>query len=431
MNVDFRKRAEVHLPGCLAGELAQDRFGNAQWTPEPLWLQREQMPRLGFDFLRASGPVTVHQDLPAWFENLLPERDSALRARLSSHFGLRSGQSFALLMALGRELTGAVEVRPITPTPEAHPSEPFETKSATSVEDEPEPGSDRNPGFRPSALTGMQLKCSMSMVNQRLTFGAHSRTSEWIIKFPGQYEELAEVETATLSWASHAGFRVPRHRTVAFDELVGLPPGWADWTPFVFAIERFDRRPDGTRVHHEDLCQALGLRPLHKYGDFSGGIRYEGLFRFVHDACGESASREFARRLGFMIASGNTDAHLKNWGLLWGERVRPDLVPCYDLVCTIAWEALGWERRGGPRLALRFGTTHRFADVDDAMLSLFAKDAGYGWAADEVRAGIERSREAYAALRGPLPRRMADALAVHWNRVPILRRMGPLGGPPQ
>lgn len=43
-------------------------------------------------------------------------------------------------------------------------------------------------------------------------------------------------------------------------------------------MERFDRRSDGSRVHHEDLCQALGFRPLNKYGDHDDAIRFEGVF---------------------------------------------------------------------------------------------------------------------------------------------------------
>lgn len=401
------KRGQVHLPGCVTGELTQNRQGKAIWTPDPAWEQRDQLPRLGFDFLRSPGPRIVHQDeVPPWFENLLPKRESPSRARLTSLFGLRGDQSFPLLMALGTELPGALDIRP----------------PATAEGSPP----DAEEALRPSSLAGMQLKFSMSMVNERLTLGVRSRHREWIVKFPGEYEELAEVETATMSWASQAGFEVPRHQTVPFDELEGIPDGWVNRTPFVFAIERFDRRLDGTRVHHEDLCQALGLRPLNKYGDRPTSVRYEGVLRFIHDACGESSGREFARRFGFMIASGNTDAHLKNWGLLWGDRVRPGLVPCYDLVCSIAWEKLGWQRRGGPRLALRIGTTHRFADLDDELLDQFSTETGHSWAGEEIRAGLELARNAYQVIRSPIPPRMDQALREHWNRVPLLKRLGPL-----
>jgi len=421
------RRVRVLLSGVIIGELIQGRDGGVRWLPDRAWEAGGQVPRLGFDFLREPGLRKSSQELPPWFENLLPERESALRARFASIFGLRDGQSFELLNKLGRELPGAVEV--VCPDDSACGDlEGFpDAATAVPLEDSTSP-SRRHGDARLSSLAGVQLKFGMSMVNERLAFGARSGAREWIVKFPGVYPCLAEIETTTMTWAAQAGFDVPPHRTVPFDELDGFPQGWAERTQNVFAIERFDRRSEGSRVHHEDLCQALGFRPLNKYGDRPNSIRFEGVFRFVHDACGEQSSREFARRLGLMIATGNTDAHLKNWGLLWGDRVRPTLVPCYDIVSTIAFEKMGWDRRGGPRLALRFGTTHRFADIDDKMLDRFSAATGCSWATEEICAGIERARNAYRVLRVTIPPAMALALSEHWNRVPVLRRYGPLRG---
>lgn len=423
------RRLQVHLPSRTTGELYQDGYGSTHWVPEPSWA-RTQLPRLGLDFYRAPGRRQVAQDLPPWFENLLPERESPLRARLTAMFGLRDGQSLRLVEALGRELPGAVEVRPASEgsSHSEGSSRELENPVLQGTRRDPSPDEDHPP--RPSSLAGIQLKASMSMVGDHLTFGVRSKAgSEWIVKFPGEHAELSEVETATMTWAKQAGFDVPHHCTMPFDALQELPQGWVESSPTIFAIQRFDRRPDGTRVHHEDLCQALGFRPLDKYGDRPPHtIHYEGALKLVLDACGESSARELARRLGFVIASGNTDAHLKNWGLLWGDRVRPDLTPCYDLVCTIAWERYGWQRQGGPRLALWFGTTHRFADIGEEMLNRFAASAQAPWAAEEIHAGIVAARDTLRWIRAPVPQRMREALVEHWKRVPLLRRFAPAGG---
>ena len=99
-------------------------------------------------------------------------------------------------------------------------------------------------------------------------------------------------------------------------------------------------------------------------GDMAPHVSLDGTLRFVTDVCGEANGREMARRIGFSIASGN-GAHLKNWSLLWGNKTRPTLAPCYDLLATISWgQRLGWdnpERPEGPSLALRVGGEHRFA----------------------------------------------------------------------
>ncbi len=382
------------------------------------------MPRLGLDFLRRLGPRSHASDLPAWFENLLPEKGSELRTRLCALYDLRDGQSFALLLALGRDLTGAVEVVDASEVGEASVPPNNDEWSTTHK--------DRDPGLLGiesgfAALAGMQLKFSMSMVNERLVLPARSGRSQWIVKLAGRdYDELAEVETATMTWARGAGFDVPNHFTVPFTQLDGIPTGWASRPVPAFAIQRFDRRDDGSKVHQEDLCQALDLRPSNKYGDRGPYVSYDAALRLVKDACGERDGREMARRLGFMVACGNTDAHLKNWSLLWGERMRPTLAPCYDLVTTIAWEALGWQRPKGPELALSLGGIDRFSRLDDAALDTFVTSSGSPWAKDEFLEGITQAHSAWPSVASLAPLRMQEALAQHWCRVPILSSFGPL-----
>jgi len=414
------KRVTVALPARSVGELTQDRSGLVRWRPDAAWERDGQEPRLGLDFLRRTGQRSEANGLPAWFENLLPERGSELRSRLSAFYALREGQSFELLRALGRDLIGAIEVRRGR---EIKDDESEEPESAVEV---PSQGDDSS--VRMSGLTGLQMKFSMSMVNERLVLPARRGQAEWIVKTAGrEYPELAAVEDSTMTWARHAGFAVPEHMAIPFDRLDGIPVGWVDGEAPVFSVRRFDRRDDGGRIHQEDLCQALELRPANKYGDCEPRVSFEGALRLVTDACGEEDGYEMARRIGFMIASGNTDAHLKNWTLVWGDRPRPTLSPCYDLVSTISWSQLGWARRDGPELALRIGGRRHFRMLDERELVAFAAGSR-PWATDAVLTGIRLARDAWPAVFRDAPLRMREALATHWEAVPLLRRLGPLAG---
>jgi len=416
------KRLLVSLPGHAVGQLGQNRAGLVQWIPGKAWERDGQMPRLGLDFLRKLGPREHASDLPAWFENLLPERESELRARLCQHHGLRDGQSFALLRAVGHDLIGAAEARDAI-VPHDHAASAEVPTNPTEPQNE---GESHTPD-RLSALTGMQLKFSMSMVNERLVLPAVSTHTQWIVKLAGRdYDELAEVEDATMTWASVARFEVPQHFVAPFAELRGLPHDWIVRQAPAFAIKRFDRRDDGTKVHQEDLCQALDLRPQNKYGDRGPRVSFEGALRLVVDACGDADGREMARRLGFMIASGNSDAHLKNWSIVWGDSTRPRLAPCYDLVATVSWEPLGWRRPDGPQLALRLGGELLFKRLTSEALDRCARDTGIAWLKDSVLEGVERARMAWPEVAGAAPRRMRDAVIEHWVKVPVLRSLGPL-----
>jgi serine/threonine-protein kinase HipA len=403
------KKLQVSLPGYSVGELTRNKDGLTRWTPNAFW-ELDQMPRLGIDFLRTRGVRQEGTELPSWFENLMPERGSTMRVRLCERYGLSEGQNFSLMKALGSSLIGAVEV--------------FEYEEHRN-EDLTMPLLDNNSTTKDpdqfSSLTGMQLKFSMSMTNERLAIAAHQGASQWIVKIAGKdFDELAEVENSTMNWARHSGFDIPDHQTIPHTKLDGIPDGWLETSALAYAVRRFDRRDDGSKVHQEDFCQALALRPNQKYSSIS----FDGLLRFVIDTCGEDQGREMARRIGFMLACGNTDAHLKNWSLLWGTLNRPKLTPGYDLVSTIAWERLGWKRKGGPELALKLGGQRCFRKIDNLSLQTVARNSGATWAEEEIERAICQARDTWPSVSDEAPTRMHTAIIEHWRSVPLLSEIG-------
>lgn len=414
MGVPVIRRLEAKLPGHHVGSLEQSDDGRARWLPRESWEHIGQRPRLGITFLREPGPRLSKHGLLPWFENLLPERGGELRRRLCALHALKEGNSFGLLEALGRDLPGAVEL--IGGESELEPP----SRPDTLGEDAQSPIALDH--F--SSLAGMQLKFTMSMLNQRLSLPAKQGDEQWIVKLPSdKFPDLPRVEATTMSWARASGFEVPDHRVVALEQLSGVPFEWLDNVSEAFAVRRFDRRSDGSKIHQEDLCQVLDLPPSNKYGDTNPRISFDALVRLVVDVAGEMQGREFARRLGFMVASGNDDAHLKNWSLLWGERTSPSLTPCYDLVATGSWEKFGWSDRNVPNLALALGKVRRFDRLDRAALSAFAATSHQNWAGEELEAGLLAARAAWKHMREEAPSNMQSAVETHWERVPLLREI--------
>ena len=181
----------VSLPGLTVGALNRNRHGLTTWTPQTEWERLGQHPRLGVAFLRKPGTRVEGTGLPAWFENLLPEADSALRQRLCAAHGVKERDAFNLLRAIGRDLSGAVEVHANEMT-DAAPSEQ-QTLDAHKP-DFPSPEALR------FSLAGMQLKLSMSMASERLVLPATGSAGQWIVKLPGHgYPELPDVERWTMS----------------------------------------------------------------------------------------------------------------------------------------------------------------------------------------------------------------------------------------
>lgn len=357
---------------------------------------RELRPRpvlSAFYLDKLSRPLPPSYQLPAFFANLLPEHESPLRRLITQSAGIREHQDLRLLAYLGDDLPGAVVVRLLEDSDDGSPAPP--ELGATS----PPPASKLR-----FSLAGVQLKFSVLRDGKSLTLPASGRGGDWIVKLPDlEYERVPENEYATMSWARESGIDVPEFDAVAYADLVGLPDRrFVRDDELCFAIRRFDRSPGG-RVHIEDFAQVNGLHPGDKYDSVrpvTERLNYETLANQILTFCGEADLRQFIRRLVFVVLSGNADAHLKNWSLIYPDGRTPRLSPAYDLVATIAYPGTSDE------LALPFHNSLSFEAVTIA---------GFRRLAGKLRRDPEEMvhwvREDVARIMG--------AFATHARRLPF------------
>lgn len=277
--------------------------------------------------------------LPAFFSNLEPE--GALGRWLSRRNNLGEG-ALELLGVAGDDLPGAVRLIRVEPVNYPPRSVVYRAPPKT-------------PSF---SLAGVQLKLPMSLDrDDRLVLSLPGELSDWFAKIPkaGRYQGLIENEAATMNWARHSGFAVAECHVHSVSETLGLElqlePGWIT---SALLVRRYDRSPKG-RIHQEDLAQAQWLDPEQKYplerNDRSrfddqsehrrrGLASVEGTGRYVARLLGITGFEEYLRRFVFVVASGNGDAHLKNWSLWYPEGHRPQWTPLYDQVSTVAFGPL-------------------------------------------------------------------------------------------
>lgn len=406
-------RARVFLDKMPVGTIERRREGDGPgggitvFRFDERYLEMPDRPVLGSWFEDHLEPTFEQRErgasLPSFFQNYLPERDSALRALLSERAGVKPHWELELLIALGVDLPGAVRVLAETETGEA-----VEPPSS----DKPPP---RGPVLRFS-LAGMQLKFSVIERANRLTIPARGVDGRWIVKLPDRrFDGVPENEAAMLAWAKAVGVEVPDFRLHPIADIDGLPEGLSLNGDYTLAVRRYDRTND-RRVHQEDFAQVLGVRPTHKYGEDArvGGATLLKLIRGL--SAHPEDEDELVRRLAFMVLSGNTDGHLKNWSLVYHDGLRPRLSPAYDLVFTVDY--LPRESR---RLALGIGGVKDFYAVTADHFGVMAERAG----ADPARARsvasetAERARETWRELAGSLPLTPArrNALSRHLERI--------------
>ncbi len=213
-----------------------------------------------------------------------------------------------------------------------------------------------------------------------------------------RYERVPENEWSMLTWAREAGLEVPEVDLVPLADVRGLPEAATSGLreQLCYAVRRLDRPAKGPRIHIEDFCQVFGKYPT-KAGKYDS-MNYESVANVILRTCGKDDLREFIGRLVFVTLCGNTDAHLKNWSLIYRDGVKAALAPAYDLVSTIGYDA------AYAALALNFNGSHAFGAVSVGGFERLARRLACDphmivtWA----REAASRVEQAWRRLKGDL-----------------------------
>jgi serine/threonine-protein kinase HipA len=292
--------------------------------------------------ISVSLPLGVGEFAPArsrpFFEALLPE--GAIRDRVASQLKLAASDSFGLLGALGRDCAGALQILESTRLSET-PSVDWLSKEELDglIADLPRHplGLESGESRTRLSLAGVQNKAVLVRdADGRFGRPLDGMPSTHILKpeLPGaDYPALAANEFFCMSLASRCGL------SAAQVELATL----ADERCLV--VERFDRDRTAwppTRIHQEDLCQALGITPDFKYQQQGWSVpSYRALAklldRFSPSPGLDRLAAATAAVYHFLV--GNADAHAKNISLVHHDGgVR--LAPLYDVVSTAVYPEL-------------------------------------------------------------------------------------------
>jgi serine/threonine-protein kinase HipA len=388
------------------GRLQIDRNGTTEFRLLESYKASFPRPVLGQTFVDDPGEVfKARVRLPAWFSNLLPE--GALRELVAQRANANAVHEYALLRQLSDDLPGNVYVRDA------------EGSISTELEGQSQPKLDADSGAQwKFSLAGVQLKFSaLRSADRGLTIPASGAGGDWIVKLPDQrFDGVPANEHATMSWARASGIDVPPFELVDLTNISGLEsvaPGFREQQ--AFAIRRFDRPQPGQRVHIEDFAQIVGVYPANKYDK----INHEGLARLVLALTSNKGLEEFVRRIVFIIASGNGDAHLKNWSVIYRDGRTAELSPAYDLVSTIQYIA-------DDKLALNLAGSKQWQQVSIAAFERMADklDLDKRYVVDVVTSAVSSVLSAWKSDGKNFGFTQAQVIRLesHLAAVPLFRR---------
>lgn len=396
---------DVHLRDIHVGTLTLLADERIEFVISEEYRQRHPRPVLGqfFEDDRTRRHVS-RMRLPHFFSNLLPE--GPLRELIAEREQVSRQREFFLIARLGEDLPGAIIVRPSGMLSLVEPG-PIEEPRPASTHQEQEP-------LRFS-LAGVQLKFSMLRKDRGMTLPSAGRGGDWIVKLPdNRYNHVPENEFSMMTWARAAGITVPEVTLVKVADVEGLPEGITLREDLAYAIRRFDRPEPGRRIHMEDMAQVLGLYSDEKYKKYN----YETVANIILKVAGLDALHEFLRRIVFITAIGNGDAHHKNWSLLYPDGTHAELSPAYDLVSTIQYMT-------GDSLALNLAKSKRFEDVSlDSFERLARKlELSTDDVLPVVRSAVSATLDTWASLHPDLPlsSESKQRIQAHWKRVPLLQ----------
>jgi serine/threonine-protein kinase HipA len=173
-------------------------------------------------------------------------------------------------------------------------------------------------------VPGVQPKLSLHLEHEHGRSGRLTLVGmegDYVLKPPvARYREMPELEHLTMRMARACGL------DTCTCGLIALEDGqWA------YIARRMDR-PDGGKLHMEDMCQLTDRLTERKY---SGSMEQVG--KAILKRCDYAlfdVLRFFELSL-FCFLTGNADMHLKNFSLIYGTKQEIRLSPAYDLLPTL------------------------------------------------------------------------------------------------
>jgi serine/threonine-protein kinase HipA len=349
------------IEGVTMGRVFEqtDRGGTLSFQYDPGWIELEDAFPLSVSMPLTEAPYR-QRFIKTFLSNLLPENPAVLEA-WEKKYHVSRNNPFGLLKHVGEDVPGAIQfVQPDRLADYQNPGAmQIQWLTATQLAERMALLRKDAAAFRLAtdqgrmSLAGAQAKTALYFDGKRWGVPSGRMPTSHILKppIPG-FNGIVENEHLCQDIAARCGLAAARSFVLELDESV-------------IVVERFDRLPHPDparilrRVHQEDMCQALQKLPSEKYQESRGpGIEtIVRLLRAVSTAGTEDVWRFLDANI-FNYLIGGTDAHAKNYSLLFGANQQVRLSPLYDISTQ-----LPYQDKISQRLAMKIGRFYEIASI--------------------------------------------------------------------
>jgi serine/threonine-protein kinase HipA len=381
----------VYYQDHYAGILREEPGGRCAFAYDQSYIEAGH-PAISLTLPLTTDPIITERGLHPFFDNLVAE--GWLQKAQARALAVPPNHRFALLLAFGHDLTGAVSVR--DPSPKADPNVSFDgTEEVAALASR-------------ASISGVQPKLLAVQEGNTFRPARRDERSTHIAKLSsGQLEGIVDNEYLTML-ATRTLLPEDRVAEVQIREVAGIAAP-------ALLVRRFDRTDHLGKMHFEEFNQIFNRISEQKYEG-----AYGDMARFISEnpRCTSSDIDLLFRRVLVCILVGNADAHMKNFGLLYTiDGLR--LAPIYDMVS----EAIYPNR--DMSLALRIGqgpNPGNLALTEKHLVALTAsfglKNAALKMAVESLGKRLEAAKEAIMSSDAgnlQLRKRLAEVLQKRWN----------------
>lgn len=348
------------MNGEMVGEWATLRGGTPIFRYAQSWVESPRARALSLSL-----PVTADLELRGapvenYFDNLLPDNPD-IRRRIRKRFQTPSSNTFDLLTAIGRDCVGAVQLLPLSETPDGWNRVEAETLTEEGVEralravtSATPIGRDEEAEFRIS-LAGAQEKTALLGMAGKWFRPLHATPTTHILKLPlgviggfqGNFSDSLENEWLCAQILSALKLPVADSAIATFGEQRVLVVTRFDRRWIGIAAEGAEKRKQfspttGTwiaRLPQEDFCQATARPSSAKY-EADGGPSISACLGIL-----ATSEHSILDRTNFVLAQltfwllAATDGHGKNFSIHHEAGGAFSMTPLYDVLS--AWPIIG------------------------------------------------------------------------------------------
>lgn len=347
------KRLAAWMNGEQVGTWTVDARGRHEFRYEQRWVDGDDARPISLSMpVRTATAPYRGSVVESFFENLLPD-SREIRRRAQTKFGAESTSAFDLLVEIGRDCAGAIQllppgqpsanVRRIDATPLDEENVAAALRSATS----PTPLGQRDDDAFRISIAGAQEKTALLWHEGQWQRPSGATPTTHIFKLPLGRVGNMQADLSTSVENEWLCAQVVRE--------FGLPVANCSIADFsdqhVLVVERFDRRLSvdrqwWMRLPQEDMCQATGTTPARRYESDGGPgmVAIGSVLLGSRKAASDRRGFLKAQIIFWLLCA--TDGHGKNFSVFIERRGRFSLTPLYDIIS--AYPILG---HGANRLA--------------------------------------------------------------------------------